>query len=164
VASATETIIRFADQADIVAIAKLLAAMDAHYRPGVHLAGDDEYAGMVARTIKTQEGTRFVLCLAEGKPAGLACCAILRPGRDRKGLLFVKDLFVRNEWRGQGLGRGLMRFLAAFALEQGIGRIDLATDVSNDGAQRLYDELGGVRRPAVYFTFPDNVLRKVAQS
>lgn len=163
-ASAAETIIRFADQADIVAIAKLLAAMDRYYRPGVHLAGDDEYAEMVARTIKTQEGTRFVLCLAEGKPAGLACCAILRPGRDRKGLLFVKDLFVRDEWRGKGLGRGLMRFLAAFALEQGIGRIDLATDVSNDGAQRLYDELGGVRRPAVYFTFPDAVLRKVAQS
>ncbi|WP_119389371.1 GNAT family N-acetyltransferase [Taklimakanibacter lacteus] len=162
-ASPAQTVIRFADQADIIATAKLLAAMDAHYRPGVHLPGDDEYAGMVTRTMKTQEGTRFVLCLAENMPAGLACCAILRPGRDRKGLLFVKDLFVRGEWRGRGLGHAMMRFLAAFTLEQGIGRIDLATDISNDGAQRLYDEIGGIRRPAVYFTFPDNVLRKLAE-
>ena len=163
-ASPAQTSVRFADHHDIIAVAKLLAAMDAHYRPGIRLPGDDEYADMVARTISTQEGTRFALCHAQGKAVGLACFAILRSGRDRKGLLFVKDLFVRAEWRSQGLGRAMMGFLAAFAVEQGLGRIDLATDIGNEGAQRLYDELGGTRRPAIYFTFAENVLRKLAQN
>ena len=162
-AAPAQTVIRFAEQTDIVAIAKLLRLMDAHYRPDDHQPGDDVYAAMVAQAIKISEGTRFVLSLSEGKPTGLACCAILRPGRDRKGLLFVKDLFVRAEWRSQGLGRALMRFLADFALQQGIGRIDLAADIGNEAAQRLYEELGGIRRPAVYFTFPEDVLHKLAE-
>jgi len=46
----------------------------------------------------------------------------------------------------------MMGFLAAFAVEQGLGRIDLATDIGNEGAQRLYDELGGTRRPEAGFS------------
>src|SRR5262245_48299336 len=129
--------------------------MDAHYHPGAALADDDQYAGMIDRTIRTREGTRFVLGFLAGKPAGLACFAIIRPGRERKGLVFVKDLFVHAEHRGKGLGRTMMSFLASFTLEQGLGRIELATDPANEDAQRLYSDLGGIRRPAVHFTFPD---------
>lgn len=153
--------IRFADKTDVNAVAELLAAMDAYYD---ELSDDADYAAMVAQTIATREGTRFVLCLSERNPVGLAGFAILRPGRDLKGLLFVKDLFVRTEWRGKGVGRDLMRFLADFAITQGIDRIDLATDVGNDGARRLYQSLGGIVRPAaVYFTFPESALRKMTE-
>ncbi len=138
--------------------------MDMYYRPGETLPEPEAYAAMAAATIRTQEGTRFVLCFVDDEPAGLGCFAVLRPGRDLNGLIFVKDLFVRAERRGQGLGRAMMRFIAGFALEQGIGRIDLATDVANDGARKLYAELGGLVRPAVYFSFPESALKKMAQS
>jgi GNAT superfamily N-acetyltransferase len=137
--------------------------MDEHYRPGEILPTPEAYAAMAVATIRTEEGTRFVLCFAGDEPAGLGCFAVLRPGRDLKGLIFVKDLFVRVERRSQGLGRAMMRFIAGFALEQGINRIDLATDVANEGARKLYEELGGVVRPAVYFTFPESVLRELAK-
>jgi GNAT superfamily N-acetyltransferase len=110
-----------------------------------------------------QEGTRFVLCLDQDEPVGLGCFAVLRPGHELKGLIFIKDLFVRAEWQGQGLGSALMRFIAEFAVKTGIGRIDLATGQDNDGAQRLYDRLGGVRQPAVYYNFPQDVIRKIAE-
>lgn len=109
--------------------------MDAYYRPGEVLPALEAYAAMAEATIKTQEGTRFVLCFLNDEPAGLGCFTVLRPGRDLKGLIFVKDLFVCAEKRGQGLGRALMRFIAGLALEHGISRFDLATDVANEGAR-----------------------------
>lgn len=137
--------------------------MDQHYRPGEALPVPEAYAAMAETAIRTREGTRFVLCFADDEPAGLGCFTVLRPGRDLKGLIFVKDLFVRAERRGQGLGRAMMRFIAGFALEQGISRIDLATDVANESARKLYEELGGVVRPAVYFSFPESALRDLAK-
>lgn len=137
--------------------------MDAHYRPGEALPAPAEYAAMAEATIRTLEGTHFVLCFEGNAPAGLGCFGVLRPGRDLKGLIFVKDLFVRAEMRGKGLGRALMRFIAEYALEHGIGRIDLATDVANEAARRLYVALGGVVRPAVYFSFPESALRTLGR-
>jgi GNAT superfamily N-acetyltransferase len=152
--------IRFATETDIDTVAHLICAMDTYYEEA--LPDESAYAAMVASTLATQEGTRFVLCFSEGEPAGIACFAILRPGAHLSGLIFVKDLFVRAEWRGRGLGRALMRFIARFARDQGIGRIDLATDQNNHEARRLYEALGGVLRPAVYFTFPESALKKMA--
>lgn len=138
--------------------------MDEHYRPGKTLPAQAAYAAMAEATIRTQEGTRFVLCFADGRPAGLACFAVLRPGRDLKGLIFVKDLFVRTEQRSRGLGRAMMRFIAEFALAQAIGRIDLAAGIDNPRARKLYEELGGLVRPAVYFNFPEDALKRLAES
>jgi GNAT superfamily N-acetyltransferase len=153
---------RFATRADAPAVAKLLREMDTHYRLGESLPQPAEYEASVARTLETREGTRFALCLLAGVPQGVACIGVLRPGRDLKGLVFVKDVFVREEAQGQGLGTELMRFIAAFALAEGIGRIDLTTPVSNRGAQRLYAELGGLVQEKVCFTFPAESLRRLA--
>lgn len=135
--------------------------MDAYY--GDALPALDDYAAMVATTMAEREGTRFVLCFHNGEPAGLGCFVVLRPGRDLTGLIFIKDLFVRDELRSKGLGRELMRFIADFAISAGIGRIDLATAQDNDGARRFYERLGGVLGTAVYYSFPQSALRTLAQ-
>lgn len=70
---------------------------------------------------------------------------------------------MRAEFRSRGLGRAMMRFIADFALSQGIGRIDLAAGADNPRARKLYEELGGLVRPAVYFNFPEDALRKLAE-
>jgi ribosomal protein S18 acetylase RimI-like enzyme len=102
------------------------------------------------------------LCLAAAEPLGLACVGVLRPGRDLKGLVFVKDVFVRDEARGRGIGTRLMRFLARFAIAQGLGRIDLTTPVGNAGAQRLYAALGGIVQHKVCFSFPIESLERLS--
>jgi GNAT superfamily N-acetyltransferase len=141
----------------------VLRAMDRHYRPDAALPTPAEYLATATATIAGREGTRFVLCLSgEGEAVGLACVAILRPGRDLKGLMFVKDLFVREPARGQGIGTRMMRFLARVCLDRGIGRIDLGTDRDNQGAQRLYAALGGTVQEKVAFSFPTETLRRIA--
>ena len=88
----------------------------------------------------------------------------MRPGQELSGLIFVKDLFVRDGLRSQGLGRELMRFIADFAVSRGIGRVDLATAHDNDRARKLYERLGGVLAPAVYYSFPQSALRRLLDS
>jgi GNAT superfamily N-acetyltransferase len=154
--------VRFAEVADAATVATLLRTMDMHYRPGETLRPAADYEASVVATIEAREGTRFALCLAAGEPLGLACIGVLRPGRDLKGLIFVKDVFVREEAQGRGIGTLLMRFLARFAISQGLGRIDLTTPVGNAGAQRLYAALGGVVQHKVCFSFPADSLQRLS--
>jgi ribosomal protein S18 acetylase RimI-like enzyme len=151
--------IRFAKPEDAAAVARLVRAMDRHYRPGEDLLPEADYRQMAEETIASREGTRFVLARdGAGRDVGLACVAILRPGRDLRGLLYLKDLYVAEAARGFGIGTRIMGFLAAFAIENGIGRMDFTTDGDNAAAQRLYDSLGGAVKEKVYYTFSAEAL------
>lgn len=153
---------RFAGAVDAASVAALLRALDSHYHPEKTHPSKAVYLQMVGRVFDGREGTRFVLAIRNGKPVGIACIAILRPGNSLKGLIFLKDLFVVEAARGLGIGRGLMGFLSQLALAKGIGRIDLMTDSDNDGAVRLYEALGGKRREKVAFTFDIDAMKKLA--
>ncbi len=85
-------------------------------------------------------GTRFLLALAGDHPVGFACFAVLYPGRALSGMLFLKDVFVMEDRRSQGIGERIMRFLAEFCAAQGIGRIDWV--VKSARSQRFYERLG----------------------
>ena len=108
---------------------------------------------MVERSMREQEGTRYALAYQEGRPVGLACFAVLRPGFRLSGLLFVKELFVDSHARGQAVGAVLMRWLADHARTQGLTRIDLTTDGTNTGAQAFYERLGAERMNKVFYRF-----------
>jgi GNAT superfamily N-acetyltransferase len=123
----------------------MLCAMAAHYRqPPL----DHERALSAARKWLDEESPaypHFALAFVEGQVSGLASVAIAHPGVDLERLLFLKDLFVRDQVRGAGVGRALIDFLADHCLSHGIGRIDLTTEDWNEGALRFYARLGAER-------------------
>lgn len=156
--------VAFAGRSDASAVAQLLREMDAHYRPSDILPEIAVYRAMVEKTLDEHEGTRFALAFApDGEPMGVACVAILRPGRNLQGLIYLKDLFVSAAARSRGIGRALMQFLASHALADGIGRIDFTTDPANTGAQRLYDELGAARQEKVSYTLTMPDMQRLAR-
>ncbi len=59
-----------------------------------------------------------------------------RPG------LYLEDLFVVPEYRGQGLGRRLMAHLANIAVERGYGRMEWSVLDWNSRAIEFYKSLG----------------------
>ncbi len=56
--------------------------------------------------------------------------------------IWLEDLFVRPEARGNGLGEALLRSLAAIALERGCGRMEWAVLDWNSPAIGFYRRLG----------------------
>ena len=62
-----------------------------------------------------------------------------RPG------LYLEDLFVRPAARGRGVGRALLRHLAAVALEHGCGRFEWSVLDWNTPALDFYTKIGAAR-------------------
>jgi GNAT superfamily N-acetyltransferase len=61
-----------------------------------------------------------------------------RPG------LYVEDLFVRPEFRGKGLGRTMLAYIAKLAKARNCGRLEWWVLDWNDPAIELYRSLGAV--------------------
>jgi GNAT superfamily N-acetyltransferase len=59
-----------------------------------------------------------------------------RPG------LYLEDLFVLPQWRGRGLGRQLLTYVAHVAVTRGCGRLEWAALNWNEPAIRFYLALG----------------------
>lgn len=64
-----------------------------------------------------------------------------RPG------LWLEDLYVKPEWRGRGIGRALLRQLAAVAVQRGCGRFEWSVLDWNANAIRFYESLQATVMP-----------------
>jgi GNAT superfamily N-acetyltransferase len=87
---------------------------------------------------------------AGNEPAGFALyfqsfsTFVGRPG------LYLEDIFVKPEWRRQGLGRLLLARLAHTAVERGYGRMEWSVLNWNEIALRVYRAAGA--RPLIDWT------------
>ena len=144
----SEIAIRFAGPEDGVALAAMIDAMDRYYDdPARPAEAARAAAGGWLRD--GAGGSRFVLAFDGAEPLGFASFAILHPGRDLRGTLFLKALFVVPAQRGQGIGERIMQFLAAFCAAQDLGNIDWV--VETDRAQSFYERLGATLKPEKRF-------------
>ena len=104
------------DASDARDLALILREMAVHYRQQpLGRRGDAGCRAALARRRKPAY-PHFALAYRGGVVAGLASVAIAHPGIDLQRLLFLKDLFVRTEFRSAGLGLGLLRFLAGHCI------------------------------------------------
>jgi GNAT superfamily N-acetyltransferase len=142
---------RLAGLDDADAIARLIDAMDIHYRGLGNTAGLEATRRMVVRTLADREGTRFFIATRDGDDIGIACCAVVHPGTRLTGMVFLKDLFVTAEARSSGAGEALIAALSVHAHDNGYGRIEFYTDTTNIAAQRFYDRLGAARLEKVVY-------------
>ncbi len=58
--------------------------------------------------------------------------------------LYLEDLFVRPEWRGQGIGRTLLAHVASVAVARGAGRMEWSVLDWNKPAIGFYRAIGAV--------------------
>ncbi|MBV8207369.1 MAG: GNAT family N-acetyltransferase [Acidobacteria bacterium] len=80
-----------------------------------------------------------------------------RPG------LYLEDLFVRPEFRGQGIGKALLLRLARIAVEEGCARFDWQVLDWNTPAIEFYQALGAqVRKEWLTMRVEGEALRRLA--
>ena len=83
-----------------------------------------------------------VLAEVDGRPAGFALyffnysTFLAQPG------LYLEDLFVSPEFRGQGTGKALLLHLAQIANARGCGRMEWSVLDWNEPAKGFYRKLG----------------------
>ena len=59
--------------------------------------------------------------------------------------IYLEDLYVRPEYRGQGIGLGLLKAMAGIACERGCERLDWMVLDWNKTAIEFYEKLGARR-------------------
>lgn len=85
-----------------------------------------------------------VLAKIDAKPVGFALyfttfsTFVGRPG------IWLEDLFVLSEFRHRGIGRALLRHVAATAVQRNCGRLEWSVLYWNEPAIQLYRKLGAV--------------------
>ena len=85
---------------------------------------------------------RALLALVDGQPVGYALFFPTYSSFLARPTLYLEDIFVIPEARGQRVGLALMRTLARLAVEEGCGRMEWTVLNWNQLAIDFYDRLG----------------------
>ena len=134
------------DDAALPRLALLMEEMQAHYDVPCPTRAEI-IAGLQARP----QGGEILVAEQEGHVVALCAFSAIYPGPGLKPGIFLKELYVGRLYRSLGLGRAMMRELAAFAARQGLSRIDWTADAEDRRLLVFYDEIGGVAKPDKLF-------------
>ncbi len=83
-----------------------------------------------------------LICRRGGRPVGFALYFFTYSTFLARPSLYLEDLFVVPEERGQGAGKALLSALARIAVRRGCGRLEWAVLDWNRPAIRFYERLG----------------------
>jgi GNAT superfamily N-acetyltransferase len=79
--------------------------------------------------------------------------------------LYLEDLFVRPAYRGRAIGKALLKYLAALALQRDCGRFEWAVLDWNRPARDFYEALGAqAKSDWVIHRMSGEALRRLAAS
>lgn len=133
-------LIRAATPADTAEILRLIRAL-AVYEKLEHQAVGTE-AMLRAQLFGPRPAAETLIAEKDGRAVGFALyfttfsTFLCRPG------IYLEDLFVEPEHRGAGIGKALLKRLAALTLERGGGRFEWRVLDWNEPSIRFYEALG----------------------
>jgi len=138
----TETTIRIepATERDVPLILELIHGLAVYEKLAHEMTATE--AGLRETLFGARPAAEVVIAYAGDAPAGFALffpnysTFLGKPG------LYLEDLFVLPEWRGQGIGLALMKHLAGVAVERGCGRFEWSVLDWNAPAIGFYEGLG----------------------
>lgn len=130
---------------DLAVLVELLNEIDAYYGDSVSESAS-ERAAQIEKALFSEGGSAAVLLARneESHAIGLASYSFLWPAAGSSQSLFLKELFVRTDYRRSGVGRVLMGELFKLAAEKSCSRVEWLTDRPNTDAQEFYNEIGVV--------------------
>ena len=81
-----------------------------------------------------------------------------------RGGLYLEDLFVKQEFRGLGVGKRLFKFLAQECRDRGLPRMDWQVLDWNEPAKNVYFKLGAdLRKEWQSMRLEGDALKKLAE-
>jgi GNAT superfamily N-acetyltransferase len=133
-------LIRSAQPADVPEVLRLIHAL-AVYEKLEHMAVGTEQA-LHEALFGQRRAAETLIAEVDGRAVGFALffttfsTFLCKPG------LYLEDLFVDPGYRGAGIGKGLLKALAALARDRGCGRLEWRVLDWNEPSIRFYESLG----------------------
>jgi GNAT superfamily N-acetyltransferase len=138
----TEVSVRAATAADVPLVLAFIRELAVYERLEHQVVATQ--ADLTAALFGARPYAEVVFACLDGREVGFALffhnfsTFLGKPG------IYLEDLFVRPESRGRGIGKRLLAWLAALALERGCARLDWAVLDWNEPSIGFYKGLGAV--------------------
>ncbi len=132
---------RPAERGDIELIMKFIRDLAEYEKLADQVVAD---AGVLADWLFEKRVAKVVFALCDGVEAGFALYFHNFSTFLGRAGIYLEDLYVRPEYRGRGLGLGLMRHLARECVQLGCGRLEWSCLDWNRPSIDFYLALGAV--------------------
>ncbi|MGG6240005.1 N-acetyltransferase family protein [Nodosilinea sp. AN01ver1] len=137
--------IRLATPADIPALVALIKALADYEKLAHEVTGRPE--DLELALFGDRPYAEALLAWVDDQPVGMALffhnfsTFLMKPG------IYLEDLFVQPEYRGQGIGKALLIYLGNLALARGCGRLEWSVLDWNAPAIAFYQSMGAEIKP-----------------
>ena len=132
---------RPAERGDIELIMKFIRDLAEYEKLADQVVAD---AGVLADWLFEKRVAKVVFAFCDGVEAGFALYFHNFSTFLGRAGIYLEDLYVRPEYRGRGLGLGLMRYLARECVQLGCGRLEWSCLDWNRPSIDFYLALGAV--------------------
>jgi GNAT superfamily N-acetyltransferase len=138
-------LIRPATAADVPLILAFVRALADYEKLSAEVEATEETLHATLFPPHGRPAAECVLAYEDNTPAGFAVyfsnysTFLAKPG------LYLEDLFVKPEFRGRGLGKALLLYLARLAATRGYGRMEWTVLDWNEPAIAFYESIGARR-------------------
>lgn len=134
--------LRQAEPCDVQALTVLMEDIDRFYG-ATELEPSDQRAQAIATCLFQEPRAAYVLLAWEGGHLiGMAAYSFLWPAAGVTRSLYLKELYVTEAFRRQGIGTLLMQELYRIAAEHTCSRVEWTADTGNVLAEVFYARLG----------------------
>ena len=112
---------RFACRADTALILEFIRGL-AEYEKMLDLVVADE--ALLKDQLFEKKNAEVIFAMEEGKEVGFALYFHNFSTFLGRAGIYLEDLYVKPEYRGKGIGKGLLKQLAKITVERGCGRLE----------------------------------------
>lgn len=134
-----EVSFRFAKKEDVGLILDFIMKLAAYEKMSSEVVASEE---ILKEWIFEKEKAEVLFALEDGVEVGFALFFHNFSTFLGRAGIYLEDLFVLEEHRGKGYGKGLLKKLAAIAVERGCGRLDWTCLDWNQSSIDFYLSLG----------------------
>jgi len=132
---------RFAEEKDTALILFFIKGLAEYEHMLDEVVADED---MLREWLFVKKTAEVIFALEDGREVGFALFFHNFSTFLGRGGIYLEDLFVLPEFRGRGIGSGLIRRLAELALERGCGRLEWWCLDWNKPSIDFYLSLGAV--------------------
>jgi GNAT superfamily N-acetyltransferase len=141
------TVLRFAGEDDASLLLEFIRSL-AEYEDLLDQVEATEEG--LRRTVFREKRAEVIIGEYDGDPVGFALFFHNYSTFTGKPGVYIEDIFVKPEYRGRGLGKALLRFIAGIAAERNCGRLEWACLDWNEPSVAFYKSQGA--RPLTEWT------------
>ncbi|MEJ8566053.1 GNAT family N-acetyltransferase [Elongatibacter sediminis] len=134
------TSIRRATAEDAAVVLELIEELAEHHGQAEHVRTDED--SLVAAGFGDDPGVGALIAEVDGIVAGFLSYTVCYSIWSAADFMLIDDVYVRNDFRGDGLGEALMRELQQTCKALGLSRIKWEVEPDNAAAIRFYERLG----------------------